>query len=110
MAPTWNQSAKLFWTLTAAWYRQNYINSPILGPTGAEVVGTEIQPPRRDNLSSQQIGLTYIPYRWLLFNFLYRHDRRSSNASFPFVNGNITVPLAYGYDDNVAQAGVKLRF
>lgn len=101
VAPTWNQSDKLTWTLTAAWYRQNYINSPVLAANGAQLLA-----PRHDNLSYQQIGLTYTPYRWLLFNFMYHHEERSSNQSLT-VNNEV---LGYGYSDNLAQAGVKFRF
>jgi hypothetical protein len=89
IAPTWYQSDKFTWTALASWYRQNYISTS----TSVLVLGS-----RRDNLSAEQISLTYTPFRWLLFNVLYHHEVRSS-----------TQPLL-GYDDDIAQAGVKLRF
>jgi hypothetical protein len=95
VTPTWKQTDKLTWSAILSWYRQNYINSntsPIVTP------GTLITGPRHDNISSEQISLTYTPFRWLLCDFIYHHELRSSNQ-----------PLL-GYDDDIAQAGVKFRF
>jgi Putative beta-barrel porin 2 len=95
VTPTWKQTEKLTWSAILAWYRQNYISSsptPLVNPTTL-TLGS-----RHDNFSMQQIGLTYTPTRWLLLNFIYHHELRSSNQ-----------PLL-GYDDDVAQVGVKFRF
>ena len=46
----------------------------------------------------QQISLTYTPFRFLLFNFIYHHEQRSSSEP------------ELGYDDDIAQFGVKFRF
>jgi hypothetical protein len=94
VAPTWVESDKLTWTASVSWYRQNYIlsNVSVLIPSQLLLVA------RHDNLSAQQINLAYTPYRWLLLNILYHHEVRSSNQ-----------PLL-GYDDDIVQAGVKIRF
>ncbi len=95
VTPTWKMTDKLTWSAILSWYRQNYINS---SPSPLINQSTLTLASRHDNVSAQQVSLTYTPYRWLLVNFIYHHELRSSNQ-----------PLL-GYDDDIAQAGVKFRF
>jgi hypothetical protein len=90
VTPTWKQTDKLTWSAVLSWYRQNYISS---STSSAILVGA-----RHDNISVQQISLTYTPFRFLLFNFIYHHEQRSSSEP------------ELGYDDDIAQFGVKFRF
>lgn len=93
VTPTWKQTDKLTWSAILSWYRQNYISSsPITVPTTL-ALGS-----RRDNISAQQVSLTYTPFRFLLLDFIYHHEMRSSNQAL------------LGYDDDIAQVGVKFRF
>jgi hypothetical protein len=90
VTPTWKMTDKITWSAILSWYRQNYISSSV---SSTILVGA-----RHDNVSAQQLSLTYTPYRWLLFDFIYHHEERSSNNP------------QLGYDDDIAQAGVKFRF
>jgi hypothetical protein len=95
VTPTWKQTDKLTWSAILSWYRQNYIS----GAFSATSVSTPlVSGSRQDNLFVQQLSLTYTPFRFLLFDFIYHHERRSSNQAL------------LGYDDDTAQAGVKFRF
>jgi hypothetical protein len=90
VTPTWKQTDKITWSAVLSWYRQNYISS---SASSVILVGA-----RHDNLSMQQLSLTYTPYRFLLFNFIYHHEQRGS-----------TVP-ELGYADDTVQVGAKFRF
>jgi hypothetical protein len=90
VTPTWKQTDKLTWSAILSWYRQNYIS--------ASTSSVILESARHDNVSAQQLSLTYTPLRWLLFDFIYHHEQRSSNQP------------ALGYGDDLAQAGVKFRF
>ena len=90
VTPTWKMTDKITWSAILSWYRQNYISSSV---SSTILVGA-----RHDNVSAQQLSLTYTPYRWLLFDFIYHHEERNSNNPQP------------GYDDNIAQVGAKFRF
>jgi hypothetical protein len=72
-----------------AWYKQDYLASSFSNI----VVG-----PRRDTISSEQGGLQYTPLRSLVFTFDYRHELRHSNQA------------QFGYNDDIANAGVKFKF
>ena len=90
VTPTWKMTDKFTWSAILSWYRQNYISS---SANSAILLGE-----RHDNVSVQQLSLTYTPYRWLLVNFIYHHELRNSNNP------------QLGYDDDLAQVGAKLRF
>ena len=97
---------KITWSAILSWYRQNYISSSassaiLVGSCSTGAVGVPASTgcgARHDNVSAQQLSLTYTPYRWLLVDFIYHHEERSSNNA------------QLGYDDNIAQVGAKLRF
>jgi hypothetical protein len=95
VTPTWKQTDKLTWSAILSWYRQNYIT----GAFSATSNSTALQSgSRQDNISAQQVSLTYTPFRFLLLDFIYHHELRSSSNKL------------LGYDDDVAQVGVKFRF
>ena len=89
VSPVWMQSDKITWVAVASWYKQDYIESSFSNI----VVG-----PRRDTLSAEQGGIQYTPLRSLVLTLTYRHEQRHSNQS------------QFGYDDNLANAGVKFKF
>jgi hypothetical protein len=89
VSPVWVQSDKLTWVLVASWYKQDY-----LGSSPSTILYTS----RRDTVSAQQGGLQYTATRSLVFTFTYRHELRNSNQ------------LTLGYDDDIANAGVKFKF
>jgi exopolysaccharide biosynthesis operon protein EpsL len=89
VTPTWKQTDKLTWSAILSWYRQNYIGSSI---------STLILGSRHDNVSAEQVSVTYTPYRFLLLDLMYHHELRSSNQAL------------LGYNDDIVQAGVKFRF
>ncbi len=91
VSPVWVQSDKLTWVLVASWYKQDY-----LGASYSEVI--LLGAPRHDTISAQQGGLQYTATRSLVFNFTYRHELRNSNQA------------QFGYNDDVANAGVKFKF
>jgi hypothetical protein len=90
VTPTWKQTDKLTWSAILSWYRQNYIS--------ASTNSAILESARHDNVSAQQLSLTYTPFRWLLFDCIYHHEQRSSNQP------------VLGYGDNLVQVGAKLRF
>jgi hypothetical protein len=95
VTPTWKQTDKLTWSAILSWYRQNYI----AGAFSATSNSTALQSgSRQDNISAQQVSLTYTPFRFLLLDFIYHHELRSSSQKL------------LGYDDDIAQVGVKFRF
>jgi hypothetical protein len=89
VSPVWMQTDKITWVAVASWYKQDYIESSFSNI----VVG-----PRRDTLSAEQGGIQYTPLRSLVLTLTYRHEQRHSNQS------------QFGYDDNLANAGVKFKF
>ncbi|HEX4150727.1 MAG TPA: outer membrane beta-barrel protein [Steroidobacteraceae bacterium] len=94
LSPVWVQTDKLTWVLVVSWYEQSYIGAGggTLGPNGVPVAA------RHDTVTSQQAGLQYTPIRALVLTFTYRHElRNSSNAEL-------------GYNDGIANAGVKFKF
>jgi hypothetical protein len=95
VTPTWKQTDKLTWSAILSWYRQNYIT----GAFSAASSSTALQSgSRQDNISVQQVSLTYTPFRFLLLDFIYHHELRGSSQKL------------LGYDDDLAQVGVKFRF
>jgi hypothetical protein len=91
VSPVWVQSDKLTWVLVASWYKQDYI-----GASYSEVI--LFGAPRHDTISAEQGGLEYTPIRSLVFTFTYRHELRISNQA------------QFGYNDDIANAGVKFKF
>src|ERR1700677_2208404 len=89
VSPVWMQTDKITWVAVVSWYKQDYIESSFSNI----VVG-----PRRDTISAEQGGLQYTPIRSLVLTFDYRHELRHSNQA------------AFGYTDNLANAGVKFKF
>jgi hypothetical protein len=106
VTPTWKMTDKITWSAILSWYRQNYISSSasstiLVGSCSTGAV--EVPAPtgcgaRHDNVSAQQLSLTYTPFRWLLFDIIYHHEQRSSSQP------------QLGYGDNLAQVGAKFRF
>jgi len=93
LTPTWKQTDKLTWSAILSWYRQNYIGSIPIGSIPSTLLG-----PRHDNISAEQVSVSYTPYRFLLLDLIYHHELRSSNQAL------------LGYNDDLVQAGVKFRF
>jgi hypothetical protein len=91
VSPVWVESDKLTWVLVVSWYTQDYI-----GGSYSEAILFGV--PRHDTISAEQAGLQYTATRSLVFNFTYRHELRISNQS------------QFGYNDDVANAGVKFKF
>jgi hypothetical protein len=91
VSPVWVESDKLTWVLVASWYKQDYI-----GGSSSEVI--LFGAPRHDTVSAEQGGLEYTPIRSLVFAFTYRHELRISNQG------------QFGYNDDIANAGVKFKF
>jgi len=89
VSPVWMQTDKITWVAVVVWYKQDYIESSFSNI----VVG-----PRRDTLSAEQGGIQYTPLRSLVLTLTYRHEQRRSNQA------------QFGYDDNLANAGVKFKF
>jgi exopolysaccharide biosynthesis operon protein EpsL len=89
VTPTWKETDKLTWSALLSWYRQSYIGSS----PSVLILGS-----RRDNISAEQVSVTYTPFRYLLLDLMYHHELRSSNQAL------------LGYNDDIVQAGVKFRF
>jgi hypothetical protein len=93
VSPVWVESDKLTWVLVASWYKQDYIGASF---STVALGGAS----RHDTISAEQGGLQYTAMRSLVFTFTYRHELRNTNLP----------QYGYGYDDDIANAGVKFKF
>ena len=75
--------------LSLAYEVQDYV-----GQTQSELsVGT-----RRDKLATSQVTLTYTPFKFLIFDFIYAYQKRNSNEA------------QFQFDDNLASAKVTVKW
>jgi hypothetical protein len=88
IAPVWNASEKLSFTLLASYENQDYIAS------NSVIVAT----PRHDKVNGEQATIRYSPRDAWIFNMFIRHEKRESNQN------------AFSYTDNVISGNVTFRF
>jgi hypothetical protein len=88
IAPVWNASEKLSFTLLASYENQDYIAS------NSVIVAA----PRHDKLSGEQATIKYSPRDAWIFNLFVRHEKRESNE------------YVFSYNDNVISGNATFRF
>jgi Putative beta-barrel porin 2 len=90
IAPTWIPTEKITVQLLLTWEHQSYIAS-------ADNVITTFAA-RKDNVSAQQIVLTYVPIEAININLAYKNEKRASNDN------------DFSYDDRSATAKIVFKF
>jgi hypothetical protein len=88
ISPQWTVSEKIAITAAFAFENQDYIGIGL---------GESVHGVRRDTLTSSQAAIKYTPFTFLVFDFGYTYEKRTSNDA------------RFQYNDNVISAEVTVK-